>query len=111
MSRAAKLGELALPWSGMAAAALGAGLAHQIGSDGIFSDCPGSSPLVVFAACLVGVLIVGAGAFGSWIAWRRTAAEPPLRMIAGVSLMLCGLALFAIILPTIAAVVIPTCFG
>jgi hypothetical protein len=111
VSRSEKMRDTLLPWAGIAGAALGAGIAHQTGSDWIITDCPDSTPLAVVLACLLGSLIVAAGAFGSWIAYTRTAAEPARRLVAAVSLMLSALALFAILLPVVAALVIPTCFA
>lgn len=108
MSKAAKMRHLAQPWAGLAGAALGAGIAHQTGSDWIMYDCPDSTPVVVWLACAAGLLIVAAGAFASWPVSRRK-DEPARRLVAIVSLGVSALAVMAILLPVVASVVIPIC--
>ena len=100
-----------LPWAGIAGAALGGGLAHQIGSDTVLNDCLDGSPTVVLLACLLGLIIVGAGAFGSWIVWRGDREGPARRLIASVSLMTAALLAFAITLPMFASLIIPRCYS
>jgi hypothetical protein len=99
-----------MPWAGLALGTLGAGFAHQLGSDATFQDCRVASPLVVIIATLVGLALVGLGAIGSWRVYGGDGETPARRMIAVVSLMACGVFAMAVILPFIASLVIPRCW-
>ena len=99
-----------MPWAGLALGTLGAGLAHQIGSDSTFQDCRVGSPLVVIIAVAVGLVLVALGALGSWRVYGADSETPARRMIAVVSIMACALYTMAIILPFIAALVILRCW-
>jgi hypothetical protein len=100
-----------LPWAGLALGSLGFGLAHQIGSDATFQDCRVASPGIVIAGTIVGLLLVGLGAFWSWRVYAADNEAPARRMLATVSLMACGIFALAIILPLIASLVIPRCWA
>lgn len=100
-----------MPWAGLALGTLGAGLAHQIGAEATFQDCKFSSPLIVILAALLGLVIVGLGAIGSWRVYAGEGEGPARRMIAIVSLMSCGIYALAIVLPLIASLVIPRCWA
>jgi hypothetical protein len=99
-----------MPWSGLALGTLGVGLAHQIGSDATFQDCHFSSPLIVILATILGLIVVGAGALGSWGVYAADGETPARRMVAVVSLMACAIYALAIVLPFIASLVIPRCW-
>jgi hypothetical protein len=99
-----------MPWAGLALGTLGVGLTHQIGSDSTFQDCRVGSPLVVSIAVAVGLILVALGALGSWRVYGADNETPARRMIAVVSMMACALYTMAIILPFIAALVIPRCW-
>ena len=99
-----------MPWAGLALGTLGAGLAHQIGSDSTFQDCRVGSPRVVIIAVAVGLVLVALGALGSWRVYGADSETPARRMIALVSTMACAIYAMAIILPFIAALVIPRCW-
>lgn len=99
-----------MPWSGLALGTLGAGLAHQVGSDSTFQDCSVGSPLIVTIAVAVGLVLVALGALGSWRVYGAHSETPARRMIALVSTMACAIYAMAIILPFIAALVIPRCW-
>jgi hypothetical protein len=99
-----------MPWSGLAVGTLGAGLAHQIGAEATFQDCQFSSPLVVILAGVLGLILVGLGALGSWRVYGADEETPARRMVAVVGLMACALYTLAIVLPLIASVVIPRCW-
>jgi hypothetical protein len=98
------------PWAGLVAATFGGALSHQAGSEGVFDEC-NSSPGLVLVVCLVGLAIIAVGAFESWLVARAGAEGPSRRLVATVSLGTAGLVAFAVILPIIAAAVIPGCFG
>jgi len=98
------------PWAGLAFGTLGGAFAHQTGSQGVFDEC-NSSPGLVITVCLVGLLMLGAGAFESWGVFRGEAEGPARRLIATVSLATDALVAFAIFLPVIASLLIPGCYG
>jgi len=100
-----------MPWAGLALGTLGAGLAHQIGSDSTFQDCQFSSPAVVFLATILGIVLVTLGALGSWRVYSADNETPARRMVAIVSVMACAIFALAIILPFIASLVIPRCWA
>jgi drug/metabolite transporter (DMT)-like permease len=99
-----------MPWSGLALGTLGVALAHQIGSDATFQDCQFSSPLIVILAAILGIILVGLGALGSRRVYAADSETPARRMIAIVGIMACAIYAMAIILPFIAALVIPRCW-
>jgi hypothetical protein len=100
-----------MPWAGLALGTLGVGLAHQIGAEATFQDCRFSSPLIVILAAILGLVLVALGALGSWRVWAADGEAPARRMIAVVSLMACAIYAVAIVLPFIAALVIPRCWA
>jgi hypothetical protein len=100
-----------MPWAGLALGTLGGGLAHQIGAESTFQDCAFSSPLMVVVATIVGLVLVALGAIGSWSVYSSDTETPARRMVAIVSLMSCAIFALAIILPLIAALVIPRCWA
>jgi hypothetical protein len=107
--RASRMAERLRPWGGLIGGGLGAGLAHQIGSDSVFNDCQAASPGVVVAACLLGLLLIGGGAFASWTVWRDKGGPAPRRFIATISMMIAPLLAFAVLLSLSAALIIPPC--
>ena len=100
-----------MPWAGLALGTLGAGLAHQIGSDSTFQDCHFSSPAVVIVGTIVGLALVGLGALGSWRIYGAEAETPARKLVAIVSVMACALFALAITLPFIASLIIPRCWA
>lgn len=99
-----------MPWSGIALGTVGFFLAHQLGSDSVFQDCRVGSPLVVAIGTLAGLLVVALGAFGSWRVYAGPGESPPRRLVATVGLIACALYVMGIVLPLIAALVIPRCW-
>lgn len=108
---AEKIRDRFMPFSGLALGTIGGGLAHQIGSDATFQDCRVGSPLIVILAAVLGLVFVALGAFGSWRVYSRDREPPARRMVAAVSLMAAAVFTLAIILPFIAALVIPRCWA
>ena len=100
-----------MPWAGIALGTLGAALAHQIGADSTFQDCQFSSPGIVILGSVIGLVLVGLGALGSWRVYSAESEAPARHLIAVVSLMASALFALAIILPFIAAMVIPQCWA
>jgi hypothetical protein len=100
-----------MPWAGLALGTVGFFLAHQIGSDSTFQDCRVGSPWIVILGTIVGLAVIGAGAFGSWGVYAAHGEPPARRLIAVVSLMACALFAIGVILPFIAALLIPGCWA
>ena len=102
--------DLLMPWAGLGGGILGAGIAHQFGSQGVFDDCATISPLPLLGvAVLCLVLVTGAGV-ESWRVVRADAETPARRLVAMISVGCVGLFAIAIILPMIAALMLPPCF-
>jgi hypothetical protein len=99
-----------MPWAGLALGTTGFFLAHQLGSDATFQDCRVGSPWIVIVATLLGLALVGAGTLGSWRVYAADSEGPARRLVAAVSLMACALFAIGILLPFLAALVIPRCW-
>ena len=108
--RSERIRDRFMPWAGLALGTLGAGLAHQIGAEATFQDCQFSSPAIVILGAIVGLLLVGLGALGSWRVYGGDGEGPARRLVATVSMMACALFALAIVLPIIASLVIPRCW-
>ena len=100
-----------MPWGGLALGTTGFFLAHQIGSDATFQDCRVGSPLIVFLGTILGLALIGAGAYASWQVYAAEAEGPARRLVATVSLMAAALFSLGVVLPLIAALVIPRCWA
>jgi hypothetical protein len=100
-----------MPWAGLALGTAGYFLAHQLGSDSTFQDCRFSSPWIVLLATLLGLAVVSAGTLGSWRIYARRSETPARRLVAVVGLLACALYAIGIILPSIAALLIPRCWA
>ena len=100
-----------MPWAGLALGTLGYFLTHQIGSDSTFQDCRFSSPWMVILAALLGLAVIAAGALGSWRVYADEGETPARRLVATVGLLACALFTMGVILPAIAALVIPRCWA
>jgi hypothetical protein len=100
-----------MPWAGLALGTTGYFLAHQIGSDATFQDCRVGSPWIVILGALVGLAVIGGGAFGSWGIYAARSETPARRLIAIVGLLACALYVMGVVLPVIAALVIPRCWA
>ena len=100
-----------MPWAALALGTIGYFLAHQIGSDSTFQDCRIGSPLIVILGTLLGLLVIGLGAIGSWRVYAAEAEGPARRLVAVVGLLACALYAMGVILPFIASLVIPRCWA
>jgi uncharacterized membrane protein len=100
-----------MPWSGLALGTLGYFVQHQLGSDATFQDCRVGSPWIVIVGTIIGLLIIAAGALGSWRVFASHSESPARRLIAAVALLTCALFAIGTILPFIAALVIPPCWA
>jgi hypothetical protein len=102
--------DLALPWAGLAVGVTALGVAHQFGSDGTFDHCLSNSPVPVLLVSTAAILMTLGGAFASWTVFRDDAEAPARKVIAVVSIGSALLFVLAMILPVIAALMIPPCF-
>jgi hypothetical protein len=103
--------QLALAWTGLA---LGAGTwftAHQLGSDLTIANCRASGALPVLLIGLIALALLGTGAFLSWRLWRSESAAEGRRFAAMLGMAVSGFFAFAILLQTIAALFLPSCWG
>lgn len=100
-----------LPWGGLALGTTGFFVAHQLGSDATFQDCLASSPWLVIVATLIGLALIGVGALASYPVFASRSEAPARRLISVVSLLACALFALGLILPLIAALIIPQCWA
>jgi hypothetical protein len=100
--------EHAAPWLGIAAAALGWGLAHQVTSNSVFDDCAHRGPGFVLLVGFLCLALDVAGGFFSFDVWRRDPSEGR-RFIGLIGALLAGLAAFAILLQAASALILPQC--
>ena len=96
------------PWAGLVVGLLAAIIVHQLGSDATFDHCEKLAPVPIIVAAVVGLLAtLGSGL----ISWRSVhSADQTRRVIAIISVGMALLFAFAILLPIIAAALIPPCF-
>ena len=100
-----------MPWAALALGTPGYFIAHQIGSDSTFQDCRVGSPWIVLLGTWLGLAIIGLGALGSWRIYAAEAEPPARRLVAIVGLLACALYTIGVVLPLIAALVIPRCWA
>ena len=109
MSRPGGIRGMLVPWAGLVIGLVAAGLVHQFGAEGTFNDCRTVSPGPLLVVSIVGLLAsTGAGVTSMGPARSETGAR---RVIAVISVGMAALFAFAIILPMIAALILPPCFG
>src|SRR5437868_13811109 len=109
--RGASIRDTFMPWAGLALGTAGFFLAHQIGSDWTFQDCRVGSPWIVILGSLAGLATISLGALGSWRVYAARAETPARRLVAVVGLLACALYAIGVVLPFIAAVIIPRCWA
>lgn len=96
------------PWAGLAGAATGWALDHQIGSDGIEYYCPRGAVLTTLVGALC-LLLTAASGFVSYRLASSAAETATRRFIALLGLLLALLLALAIALSTIAGWILPEC--
>jgi hypothetical protein len=99
-----------MPWGGLALGTTGFFLAHQLGSDATFQDCRVGSPWIVILGTLAGLALIAVGTLESWRVYAGRGEDTPRRTIAVVSLMAAALFALGVILPFIAALILPRCW-
>lgn len=110
MKRSSEFVDLFMPWTGLVVGVVALSIAHQFGSDGMFDNCAatGPGPLMVVSALMIAAAL--AGAFASWTVFRKEAEPPARKVIAAISLGTSAFFILAMLLPIVAALVIPPCF-
>ena len=109
MRRTGSLAHASRPWAGLVVGILAAGFVHQFGSDGTFDRCGALAPGPLLIVAAIGF---AACAFAGLVSWRSLRAEeiPARRVVAVISAGCAALFCMAILLPMIAALVLPPCF-
>jgi hypothetical protein len=110
MRRSQERRELFMPWAGLVAGTIGAGVAHQFGAEGTFDGCDAVSPLPLLIVSALCLLLVAIGGFESWRVVRADAETPARKVVAIISVGSVALFLMAILLPMVASLVLPPCF-
>ena len=106
-----RIRDVFMPWAGLGLGTVGFFVAHQLGSDATFQNCRAGSPWIVIIGTIVGLAIIAGGALISLPVFRSDGEAPARRLIAAVSLMAAALFALAVVLPLIAALVIPPCWA
>jgi hypothetical protein len=108
--KADRIRERFMPWGGLALGTAGFFVAHQLGSSATFQDCRVGSPWIVIVGTIVGLALIVLGAMASWRVYGDRGEGPPRRTVALVSVMAAALFALAVLLPFIAALIIPGCW-
>jgi hypothetical protein len=97
------------PWLGMVGAAAGWIAAQQLGSNMAFDDCAVGDGGFALLVGLLGLLLAAAGGYFSWDVWRRGEESEGRRFVGLLGLLLALLTGFAILLQSIAGLILPAC--
>jgi hypothetical protein len=108
--KADRIRERFMPWGGLALGTAGFFVAHQLGSSATFQDCRVGSPWIVIVGTIVGLALIVLGAMASWRVYGDRGEGLPRRTVALVSVMAAALFALAVLLPFIAALIIPGCW-
>jgi hypothetical protein len=98
------------PWLGILGAAAGWFVSHQLGSNAAFDDCRTGDAGFVLLVGLLGLALAGGGGYFSWDVWRGDESDAR-RFIGLVGLLLALAAVFAILLQSVAGLVLPDCLA
>jgi hypothetical protein len=110
VKRSKEIADLLTPWAGLVIGIIALSVAHQYGSDGMFDDCLAVGRGALFVVSLLAIAATIAGAFVSWRVFNRPAEAPARKLIALVSVGASTFFALAMILPVLAAMMIPPCF-
>jgi hypothetical protein len=97
-----------MPWAGLVIGLIAAGFVHQFGSEGTFDHCETLAPAPAVIVAILGLVVTLAAGVLSWRSGRTS--DGARRVISTVSAGMALLFAFSIILPLIAASLIPSCF-
>ena len=93
----------------MLGAGFGWALSHQAGSDLVTDKCHTANPVVMI---LIGLVGLGIACFGGLVSWRAAGNEEGGRkFVAWVGVLMAALYSIAIVMQTLAALILPRCFG
>jgi hypothetical protein len=96
------------PWAGLVVGVLAAGIVHQFGSEALFNNCRVIPPVTVLLVALAGLALCGVSGL---VSWRSARSDLGARRVVGIiSVGSSALFALAIVLPLIAALMIPQCF-
>ena len=101
------------PWAGLIAGGLGWALSHQTGSDSVTSNCIGTHWWLLLAIGIAGLAMSAAGGALSLAVMRGSneVDTGPRRFIAAVCALAALLLGLAIVIQTLAGLIIPRCFA
>jgi hypothetical protein len=103
---------LAFAWAALALGAFAWFGSQQLGSDLSFSKCAANGPLATGLIGLVALAVIVAGGLMSHRAWSGREAEAEGRDFAAlVGMLTSALLAVAIVYQTLAAFIVPACFG
>jgi hypothetical protein len=103
---------LAFAWAALAIGAFAWFVSQQWGSDISFSSCAANGPLQTGLIGVAALVATGAGAWMSWLVWSRRDPDEEGRDLAALTgILVSGLLAIAIVYQTVAAFIIPACFG
>ena len=104
--------EITFAWAALAAAVAAWFGSQQAGSDLSFAHCHASGAVPVLIIGLIALALAGIGGFFSHKVWDRGAAEHAGKpFIALIGMLTAALFAVAIVYQTLAAFIIPSCFG
>jgi uncharacterized membrane protein len=103
--------QIAFSWAALAAGTFAWFNSQQLGSNWAFAGCPSATPLVHLLIGLVALALIAGGGFLSLRVWRSGSVEEARPFVALVGILTSGLLGIAIILQTLAGLIIPRCFA
>ena len=99
-------------WAALLAGGSAWFVSQQIGSNLSFADCDANGALPTLLLGVLALALTGWGGWLSWRAWRgREAAGEGSAFVALVGTLAAGLIGFAIVLQTLAGLILPECIG
>ncbi|MBV9929793.1 MAG: hypothetical protein JO013_02475 [Alphaproteobacteria bacterium] len=103
--------QIALSWTALFVGAAAWFGSQQYGSNLAFAGCPSYSPLAALLIGLLALALTALGGFLSWGVWRGGDVEAPRPFVALIGILTSALLAVAIILQTVAGLIIPRCFA
>jgi uncharacterized membrane protein len=103
--------QIALSWAALFIGATAWFGSQQYGSNLAFAGCPSYSPLAALLLGLLALALAGLGGFLSLGVWRGGDVEESRPFIALIGILTSALLAIAIILQTLAGLIIPRCFA
>ncbi|MFL6743390.1 MAG: hypothetical protein ACJ8E3_05460 [Sphingomicrobium sp.] len=110
MKRSQETADLFMPWAGLIVGLIALSVAHQWGSDSMFDDCAATSPSPLLIVSLLAILATVGGGFLSWRVFANDSEAPARKVVAAISIGTSALFVMAMVLPMVAALLLPPCF-